>query len=100
MKVKASSNFWCVPSQTNLHLRKSMFGPEVLRELAADFGIQAVRRDNEIVRPREIRSAFDLGLEAQRHAERARPLLQQHEASCLRPMPQKPWPVETMRSPR
>ncbi len=52
-------------------------GAEALRKLAADLGIQAVRRHHQVVGACKFRSAFDLGLEAQRHAQRQRPLLQQ-----------------------
>ena len=74
-------------------------GLEVLGELPAHLRVQPVRRDDEIEVARIVGGALHLGLEAQLDAELARPRLQQEEQR-RRPMPQKPWPEETVRVPR
>src|SRR4029450_4959425 len=53
--------------------------PEARRELVADLRIQAIRRNDQIMRLGKIRRALDLGLETQFHAELASPLLQQDQ---------------------
>ncbi len=79
MKVKASSNFWRVPSHTNLHLRRSTSGRKCAASSLRTLEFRPSRCDHEVVRLGEIRGAVDLGLKAQVHAEGARPLLQQQK---------------------
>src|ERR1051326_6021048 len=52
---------------------------EPRRELIADLRIQAVRRNDQIIRLAEFRRAFGLGLETQVHAQLPSPLLQQDQ---------------------
>ena len=63
MKVKASSNFWCVPSQTNLHLRMSMSGLKTSAKVERDARVQPVGGDDEVVRFHVGPGLVDLGLE-------------------------------------
>ena len=69
MKVKASSNFWCVPSQMYLQARTSMSGLNDVRQRAAHLGVGAVGRHDQVVAAVGL-EAVDLGLEAQLDAER------------------------------
>src|SRR5882672_12786672 len=52
---------------------------EARRELVADLRIQAIRRNDQIMRLGKFRRALDLGLETQFHAQLPSPLLQQDQ---------------------
>ena len=79
MKVKASSNFCRVPSQTNLQRRRSMSGLKTSANSDRAFGVQAVGGDDEVITLHVGRRSLDLRFESQVDAQFPRPLLQQQQ---------------------
>ena len=76
-----------------------MAGLEVVCEFGARLRIQSIRRDDEIVVFGEFAGARDFGLKTQVHAKRAARCCNSM-SSFLRAMPEKPWPLDTIRWPR
>ena len=98
MKVKASSNFWRVPSQTNLHLRTSMSGlkTSAKAERAREFSPSAPITRSWLSM-KGLGSSISVSKLSSMPRSRARRC--SSRSSRLRPMPQKPCPVETVRTP-
>ena len=98
MKVKASSNFWWVPSQMYLQARTSMSGLNTSAWAARTREFTPSAPTIKIVIGK-FAGILRLGLEAQLDAERAARSCRML-SSRLRAMPQKPWPPERTTVPR
>ena len=99
MKVKASSNFWWVPSQTNLFLRVSMPG---LKWAANSLRVLEFSPSAATTRSWVLASSAALAISVWNRSSMPSPRARCCKScnSFLRAMPEKPWPVETIFWPR
>ena len=99
MNVNASSNFWCVPSQMNLHSRMSTSGRKTVS--------YSVRTSELMPSHATTRSYWWRYSSADwkvvsnwRFTPSSRARSCSSSSMRMRPMPAKPWPPETVRTPR